>query len=120
MLYKGIDFLIFMKFIFNTKLMIKIILAISFIVFISIFTPVGIKNYGIFKIKNIVIEDFKNNNVHSNIIKTYMGETGSQNFYFYIEYKESDIVYITEYLCQKIDKEWVFYCIAKDFLKNEE
>ena len=109
-----------MKYSFNIKSIIKIILIILIIMFVSIMTPFVIKRYNISKIKDAVIKDLKINNAHSDIIRTYTGETDAQNFYFYIEYKESNIIYVVEYLCQKIDNEWVFYFVAKDFLRNEE
>lgn len=96
----------------------RIIIIIVLLLVLSISTPFFIKTYKIFRIKERVVSDFQDNNMHSRILKKYTDETVAENFYYYIEYQEGNSFYIAEYLCQNINGQWEFDFISKRLVKN--
>ncbi len=109
-----------MAFFSNKKIKKRIFFIIFFIILILAFIPIAWNRYTVIDIRNEALRDFKNNNTHTEVIRTYMGETDGHNFYYYIEYKENRFVYIAEYLCQMVDRKWIFTEISKKILREEK
>lgn len=97
---------------------VKISISILIISLIIYFVPKINYSMSLHKIEKVMIDDLKRRSPHAFIIETKRSAGDKYSFYFYVNYREADIIYSTEYLCQRIDKKWEYNYIKTKILPN--
>lgn len=100
------------------SLFIKISISILIISLIIYFAPKISYSISLHKIEKVMIDDLKKRSPHALIIDTKRSAGDKYSFYFYVNYREADIIYSAEYLCQRIDKKWEYNHIKTKILSN--